>query len=139
MNLIESIISDMTLKLNQKNDTLENIYTNSMSSIPKYFMYSSHDTQMGIIWDFLAPILDMQEWYYIPYASYLELTLKYDKVCINEILSQSLTTSFDDCFTVHFKTNGRSIFIDNEAQVDFVDFIDLMQDVGVEDSNEACN
>ena len=36
---------------------------------PKYFLYSSHDTQVSIMWEHLSKILDFEDWYYIPYAS----------------------------------------------------------------------
>jgi hypothetical protein len=41
----------------------------------KYVMYSAHDTQIGIIWEFLGRYLDIPEWYYIPYASYMTMSL----------------------------------------------------------------
>ena len=50
---------------------------------PKYMMYSSHDTQLGIIWEFLKPTnFDPDS---IPYASFLHMELYKDPTCYSEI------------------------------------------------------
>lgn len=46
---------------------------------PKYMMYSSHDTQVGIIWEFLQP--QNFDPSYIPYASFLQIELYKDQNC----------------------------------------------------------
>ena len=35
----------------------------------KYIMYSAHDTQIAIMWEFLEKYLQFDEWYYIQYSS----------------------------------------------------------------------
>ena len=79
---IESIVSKMKELIVSTDLSLAQVYDKAIESHPKYFMYSSHDVQMGVIWDFVSPIIEMKEWYYIPYASYLEVSLKYDESCI---------------------------------------------------------
>jgi hypothetical protein len=35
----------------------------------KYIMYSAHDTQIAIMWEFLEKYLEFDDWYYIQYGS----------------------------------------------------------------------
>ena len=46
---------------------------------PKYLMYSSHDTQVGILWEWLN--FTSFQFDSIPYASFLQMELYEDKNC----------------------------------------------------------
>jgi hypothetical protein len=46
--------------------------------LKKYVQFSSHDSQMANVWEFLG----QKDWYYIPYASYLEIQLSIDEICL---------------------------------------------------------
>jgi hypothetical protein len=48
-------------------------------SYPKYMMYSSHDTQVGIVWEWLN--FTNFNFDTIPYASFLHMELYENKYC----------------------------------------------------------
>ena len=50
---------------------------------PKYMMYSSHDTQVGIIWEFLQP--QNFDPSYIPYASFMQIELYKNHNCSSTV------------------------------------------------------
>lgn len=53
---IDEITHRMKTLLVATEYSVDEIYEIAMNQHPKYFMYSSHDVQIGIIWDFIAPI-----------------------------------------------------------------------------------
>jgi len=63
---------------------------------PKYMMYSSHDTQVGIIWEFLQPSnFDPS---YIPYASFLQIELYKNQNCSSTIEKKNLDADKGKCY-----------------------------------------
>jgi len=65
----------------------------------RYYIHSSHDTQLWNVLEFLQPVgydpLDM------PYASTIFLELHYDENCLN-----NPKTRGTQCFEVHAANNG---------------------------------
>ncbi len=62
-------------------------------------MYSAHDTQMAMIWEFLAPT--NYDPFFIPYASFMQMELYKDEKCTNK--------NIDECFYVLFTMNGQEL------------------------------
>ena len=62
MQMINHILHEVEGKLNMK----------------KYIQFSSHDSQIANVLDFLQ----YKDWYYIPYASHLEMELSMDSLCL---------------------------------------------------------
>jgi len=58
------------------------VQNKTKGSLPKYFMYSSHDTQVGILWEWLN--FTTFQFDSIPYASFLQMELYEDKNCNKE-------------------------------------------------------
>jgi len=50
-----------------------------LDQYPKYMMYSSHDTQIGIVWEWLN--FTNYNFDTIPYASFLQMELYENKKC----------------------------------------------------------
>ena len=68
-------------------------------SHPKYMMYSSHDTQVGIVWEWLN--FTNFNFDYIPYASFLQMELYENKQCKEN--------NSEKCFNVLFTANGHEL------------------------------
>lgn len=66
-------------------------------------MYSSHDTQVGVLWEWLN--FTSFQFDSIPYASFLQMELYEDKNCS----AQSDPTK---CFSVLFNANGKDLKYD---------------------------
>ncbi len=71
----------------------------------RYYLHSSHDTQLWNVLEFLQPVgydpLDM------PYASTIFLELHYDENCLN-----NPKTRGTQCFEVHATNNGQMLKFD---------------------------
>lgn len=87
-----------------------------MKNIPKYFLYSGHDTNIGNLWQYLNPVGFKQDnlqgqfvdWYQIPYASSIQMELHKKKNC-------TLAKGEDEssCFYVQFTSNGQPLKFKN--------------------------
>ena len=73
---------------------------------PKFMMYSTHDTQVAIIWQFLDP--KNYDPLYIPYASFIQMELYKDQNCQEEGENQ------DKCFYMQFSMNGKELILNTD-------------------------
>lgn len=67
-------------------------------------MYSSHDTQVGVLWEWLN--FTTFQFDSIPYASFLQMELYEDKNC------HSVQSDPSKCFSVLFNANGKDLKYD---------------------------
>ena len=90
-------------------------------------MYSSHDTQISILWEYLEQILEHDSWYYIPYASHVILELRYDSGCI-EMGEEGY---YEKCFTVKITTNGKEMKFkaNGEESIQYREFMEVMEGI----------
>lgn len=73
---------------------------------PKYMMYSTHDTQLGIVWEFLDPV--NYDPLYIPYASFIQMELYKDEKCKED------AKNTDKCFYMMFTMNGKELMLNTD-------------------------
>lgn len=66
-------------------------------------MYSTHDTQVAIIWQFLDP--KNFNPLYIPYASFIQMELYKDQKCKED------PENLDKCFYMLFSMNGNELVL----------------------------
>lgn len=69
--------------------------------IPRYQIYSAHDTQIANILYHIFPELD---WDYVRYASYFTMELRVNHNCFDAI---TYVRNFDTCFKVRLMFNGK--------------------------------
>ena len=67
-------------------------------------MYSSHDTQVGLIWNYLNPT--NFDPYYIPYASFIQMEFYKDQNC------KDFSNTVEECYAVQFLMNGHKLEFD---------------------------
>lgn len=73
---------------------------------PKFMMYSSHDTQIGILWDVLSP--KNFKPLTIPYSSFIQVELFKNQTCLKE-------KGTDSCFVMQITSNGYPLKFDLEG------------------------
>ncbi len=65
-------------------------------------MYSAHDTQLAMVWEFLNPT--NYDPFFIPYSSFIHMELFKDEKCNEKDLNA--------CFHVLFSMNGEELNLD---------------------------
>ena len=94
---------------------IRHIAVSSLSElqIPKYLQYSSHDTQVTNMWQFLG----LRNWTSIPYASTTTIELSYDPLCMGIVLRMTdelvkHPAELYRCLGVRLSANGKGFDID---------------------------
>ena len=117
--------------------------------LPKFFIYSAHDTQIDSMLVFLSG--DKESFDYVPFSSQIHFELFYSQSCVSGKTFFAMPS--EECFGVSIRSNGEPMklpgcsgdgFSNDETGCTYKEFKDYMKTIwysgkDADDLNKACS